>query len=186
MRALSIALVHYPVLDGQGAVVTSAITNLDIHDLARSARTFGVARYFLVHPITAQRDLVARICDHWQHGSSGKRIPARKEALALVETVPSLEELYVRLGGRDAIEVWSTAARTAPGVLSAAEARGRLAGEGKPVLLLFGTAWGLPASVLEGADARLAPVVAEKDAGYNHLSVRSACAILLDRLLGER
>ena len=32
-RRLAIALVHYPVLDGKGEVVTTAITNLDVHDL---------------------------------------------------------------------------------------------------------------------------------------------------------
>ena len=66
------------------------------------------------------------------------------------------------------------------------EGRRRLEGEGKPVLLLFGTSWGMPESLLAGADGRLEPVVAQADTGYNHLSVRSACAILLDRLLGAR
>ena len=38
-RRLAIALVHHPVLDKGGAIVTTALTNLDVHDLARSART---------------------------------------------------------------------------------------------------------------------------------------------------
>lgn len=182
MRRLAIALVHHPVLDAQGAIVTSAITNLDVHDLARSARTYGATDYFVVHPITAQRELVLRICAHWQTGSSGKRIPDRKLALALVRVVPSLDDAYEALGGRSAIEVWSTAARKI-GALDHEAARRRAAADGKPLLLLFGTAWGLAPSVTEASDAVLAPI--QPGADYNHLSVRAACAILLDRLRGR-
>lgn len=185
MRRLSIALVHYPVLDGRAEIVTSAITNLDVHDLARSARTYGVADYFIVHPISAQRELVLRIKEHWQNGASGRRIPDRKIALELVRVVPSLAELYASLGGRDAIEVWVTAARPV-GQTTTAEARATLGGEGKPIVVLFGTAWGLAPAVTAGADVRLAPLAAEMSVGYNHLSVRAAAAILLDRLCGQR
>lgn len=185
MRRVAIALVHHPVLDGRGAIVTSAITNLDVHDLARSARTFGASDYFIVHPITAQRELVEKIKKHWAEGSSGKRIPARKDALELVRPVPALEDAFAALGGRAAIEVWTTGAKAADGVLEMDEARGRLASEEAPVLIVFGTAWGLAPDVHATGDARLAPIVGPRDA-YNHLSVRSACAIYLDRLLAPR
>jgi hypothetical protein len=186
-RRLAIALVHHPVLDSSKAVVTTAITNLDVHDLARSARSFGCTDYFLVHPISAQRELVLRICDHWTNGSSGKRIPDRKIALELVRTVPSLDDAYAALGGRDAIEVWATAARKLVPPITTAEARTRLeTPSDKPVLLLFGTGWGLAPSVVDSADATLEPIVAAERADYNHLSVRAACAIFLDRLRGAR
>jgi len=186
MRRIAIALVHYPVLDAGAGIVTSAITNLDVHDLSRSARAFGASDYFIVHPITAQRDLVEKIKEHWATGSSGKRIPARKDALALVRTVPLLEDAYAAMGGRDAIEVWTTGAKAAPGVMSMADARAKIEGDGKPVLVVFGTAWGLGPTVHEGADGRLAPIVATRDTAYNHISVRAACAIYMDRLLGAR
>lgn len=182
MRRLAIALVHHPVLDGQGAIVTSAITNLDVHDLARSARTYGASDYFVVHPITAQRELVQKICAHWQTGSSGKRIPDRKLALELVRVVPSLEDAYTALGGRTAIEVWATAAR-ALGHLEGDAARTRARDGEKPLLLLFGTAWGLAPAIALSADAILGPIRGSGD--YNHLSVRAACAIVLDRLRGR-
>ena len=181
MRRVAIALVHHPVLDGRGVIVTSAITNLDVHDLARSARTFGVSDYFIVHPITAQRELVEKIQKHWAEGSSGKRIPARKDALALVRPVASLEDAQAALGGREAIEMWTTSAVNDARVLAMSEARGRCAEGEKPLLIVFGTAWGLAPEVHAAADARLAPIVG-RDA-WNHLSVRSACAIYLDRLL---
>jgi len=187
MRPVSIALVHHPVLDGRGEIVTTAVTNLDVHDLARSARTYGARDYFLVHPIAAQRELVERIHEHWTSGSSGQRIPDRREALSVLRIVASLEEAIDAMGGRAGVEIWVTAARAAEGVMSFREARARLEGADEtPVLVVFGTGWGLASGVLDAADGRLAPIHADRDDGYNHLSVRAACAIALDRLLGDR
>jgi hypothetical protein len=186
VRPLAIGLVHHPVIDATGKIVTTAITNLDVHDLARSARTYGCTRYFVVHPILAQRELVLRIREHWLSGSSGRRIPSRKEAIALVEVAPALDDVYAALGGREGVEVWVTAARDVGPAMTMGAARQALEGPGKPLLLLFGTGWGLHESVIKGADCTLEPVRATVDTGYNHLSVRGACAIILDRLLGGR
>jgi hypothetical protein len=185
VSALSIALVHHPVLDRQGAVVTTAITNLDLHDLARSGRTYGAEAFFVVHPVEAQRRLAERVQEHWVEGSGKRRIPDRATAMDLIRVVASLEEAYEALGGRAGIEVWTTAASARGGaVISYAEARARLAASEKPVLLLFGTGWGLSREVVAGADVRIEPIRAGADTGYNHLSVRAACAITLDRLRG--
>jgi hypothetical protein len=51
------------------------------------------------------------------------------------------------------------------------------------VLILFGTAWGLDAEIIGRADHVLDPV--EGVTEYNHLSVRTAAAIILDRLAGK-
>jgi hypothetical protein len=185
VRRVAIALVHHPVLDGQGAVVTTAVTNLDVHDLARSARTYGCSDYFVVHPIAAQRELVERIREHWTEGSSGKRIPDRREALSILRVVDSLEAALGALGGREAVEVWVTAARNLGQTLSFPAARERVEGQGRPVLVVFGTGWGLAPAVIEGADALLEAIRPARGE-YNHLSVRAACAIALDRLLGAR
>ena len=83
------------------------------------------------------------------------------------------------------MELWATAARELGPTLPFAVARTRLEGEGKPVLLVLGTGWGLAPEVVAGADALLEPIHATAG-GYNHLSVRSACAIALDRLRGAR
>ena len=79
---LAIALVHHPVLDAQGAVVTSTLTNIDVHDLARSAKTYGCSDFFVVHPIEAQRTLASRIVEHWTTGSSSAACssPARRRS----------------------------------------------------------------------------------------------------------
>ena len=52
------------------------------------------------------------------------------------------------------------------------------------ILLLFGTGWGLTVEVLGQADMVLEPIRGVGD--YNHLSVRAAAAVILDRLRAER
>lgn len=52
-----------------------------------------------------------------------------------------------------------------------------------PLLLLFGTGWGLCDEIIKQADYQVEPIM--KNSDFNHLSVRSAIAIVLDRLLGE-
>ena len=51
------------------------------------------------------------------------------------------------------------------------------------VMIMFGTAWGLDKEVVDQADFILDPV--EGGTNYNHLSVRTAAAIILDRLVGR-
>jgi hypothetical protein len=51
-----------------------------------------------------------------------------------------------------------------------------------PFLLMFGTGWGMSDELMARADYVLKPINGPTD--YNHLSVRAACAIILDRLRG--
>jgi hypothetical protein len=187
-RPLAIALVHRPVLDKEGLVVTSALTNIDVHDLARSARTFGCTDYFVVHPVEVQRELATRIVTHWTEGSSAKRIPDRKHALEIVRPVPTLDDAITALAASSSssvadVTIWVTAARTIEGrpMLSFGEARSKLQeGTGGPVLLVFGTGWGLAPEIMDRAHGLLEPI--RGPVPWNHLSVRAACAIALDRL----
>lgn len=188
MRRLAVALVHHPVLDRAGATVTSAVTNLDVHDLSRSSRTYGATDFFVTTPIEAQRTLVETILGHWTSGSSGDRIPSRKDALGIVRVVPSVDDAVAALGGREQVEIWVTAARTdagkAPMIADYETARARLrSNDPRALLVVFGTSWGLAPSLVDASDARLPPIVGTGD--YNHLSVRAACAITLDRLVGD-
>ena len=190
MKPVGIALVHYPIKDRQGACVTTAITNLDLHDMARSACTYGVAPLFVVHPVKAQRDLADRIQRHWVEGSGGKRIPPRATALKLLRIVPSLQDACTAFAGssdRSALEVWVTSASaTGSNDLGFADARRRIEDSEKPILIVFGTGWGLADDVIRAADVALESIRANHDTSYNHLSVRAACAIVLDRLFGAR
>jgi hypothetical protein len=187
VRRIALALVHHPVLDRQGAIVTSAITNLDVHDIARTAMTFGLCAYYMVHPIEAQRLLVDRITSHWIEGSGARRIPDRVAPMRLVRVVPSLQNAIVNLSEGQEVIVWTTGAGTSLSseCLSHSAASAVLCEPGPPVLIVFGTAWGLHQSIHDTATKRLDAIHSAGPEGYNHLSVRAAAAILLDRLLGE-
>ena len=173
-----VALLHHPVYDKTGKVVTTAITNLDVHDIARSARTYGLAGYFLVTPIDAQRALAERILGAWT-AHEGKR----HEALARVKVVASLADAVAALGNPYVV---ATAARARREPTSFQVVRTKLESSDSPALVLFGTGWGMTDEVLASADALLPPIRSANGGDFNHLSVRSAAAIVLDRLYGER
>jgi hypothetical protein len=187
VRRVAIALVHYPVLDRQGATVTAAITNLDVHDIARTAMTFGVDAFYVVHPIEAQRNLVNRIREHWIEGSGGKRIPDRIAPMRLVRVVPTIDDALADFSQGEKPSIWTTSASTAPVAppLSHAEAARYLAEPGPPVMLLFGTGWGLAKGPHALATNLLQPIASARAGSFNHLSVRAAVAIIVDRLLSE-
>lgn len=185
MRAFGVALVHHPVKNREGQVIATALTNLDLHDIARSALTFGAERFFVVHPVTAQRALVERLVQHWTVGPGGQRVEDRSRAMDLVRAVADVESARQALGAGARAELWVTSAERRNGQLDQEEARRRLEQPGPPVLLTLGTGWGLAEELIEQADVQVAPIVGRGPHGYNHLSVRAAAAILLDRLTSE-
>jgi hypothetical protein len=181
--AVDIALIHFPVINKSGETIGSAVTNLDIHDIARAARTFGVDEYYIITPYADQQELVEEIIEHWQTGHGAQYNPARKSALSLVRLVDSLEgviEKVVDKRGRKPLLI-TTSARLQENSITFTDTRRHIEA-GEPVLLLFGTAHGLAPEVISKADYTLPPIGGKT--GYNHLSVRSAVSIILDRLLG--
>jgi tRNA (guanine37-N1)-methyltransferase len=181
-----IALVHYPVKDREGNVVTTAVTNLDVHDLSRSSRSFGLDGYFVVTPIEAQRELVGKILEHWIEGSGKQRVPERGVALGLCQPVESIAAASAAIEARHGKppRLVTTAARLPPGrpTVPYATLRGMMRESDTPWLLLFGTGHGLAPEVLEQVELALPPI---RPGVYNHLSVRAACAIILDRVFGD-
>jgi hypothetical protein len=181
------ALVHHPVLDRDGGIVATSVTNLDVHDLARSARTYGLAGLVVVTPIEAQRRIVERIIEYWNEPAHARRIPRRREALELVRHAASIEEACALVGGvaGTAPLVVGTSARPDAGRTGWPEARREIhAHPETPRLLVVGTGWGLADEALARCASVLAPI--EGSSGYNHLSVRAAAAVILDRLLGSQ
>ena len=184
---LAVALVHHPVYDKHKKVVATALTNLDLHDIARSSRTYGIERFFIVHPVAAQRELAARIAAHWQGEEGAEKNDFRRQAIDLLEVVPDLAAAVAALTARHgrAPLVCATAARDAAAGKAVVSFRDFAATtRARPALLVLGTGWGLTDDLLASCDLRLPPIRGVSD--YNHLSVRSACAIILDRLYGDR
>ncbi len=181
---VAVALLHYPVYDRNHRTVVSAITNLDLHDIARAARTFGLSRYYVVTPAGEQQRLAGQIIGHWQEGYGATYNPKRKSALELVRVKGSLAEVVGELESEYGMAPCLVATgAAAEATVTYAGFRNQLRGATRPHLLLFGTGWGLADEVTAAADLVLPPV--KGPTGYNHLSVRSAVAIILDRLFGE-
>lgn len=181
---MSVALIHYPVLDKYGGTIASAITNLDLHDIARSAKTYGVHTFYVVTPLTDQQDLARKITSHWIEGFGGKYNPDRKEALELIKIMESVDLVVgdIRKRRKKKPKVVVTSAREIGENIDYNGLKS-LIWHGDPYLLLFGTAWGLAEELMSEADYFLKPIYgADK---YNHLSVRSASAVILDRLLAR-
>jgi hypothetical protein len=182
VRSVAAALVHHPVLGRGGEILTTTLTNFDLHDLARLVRVYGLAHLYITHPLESQRYLAQRIVDHWVRGPGGRRIPDRATALEVVKLVPTLDDACADLGA-DA-ELWTTSAITYEPITTFSDARALLHQDGPAVMLCFGTGWGLAPEIHARATLRLEPIRARRDTGYNHLSVRAATAITFDRLLG--
>ena len=99
MYRLYVALVHYPVVNRRGEVIASALTNLDLHDIARAAKTYGVQAYFVVTPVDDQRVLAERIVAHWTTGPGAELVPDRRRALELVRVTMSVAEVIETITG---------------------------------------------------------------------------------------
>jgi len=184
MPNLYVALTHYPVVDKRGDIITSAVTNLDLHDISRAVKTYGVKSFYVVTPLIDQQGLVQKITSHWTSGSGGVYNPARRSALELIKIKDTIADVVedIKDVEKDYPKKVATCARRYPTSTGYKEFKDILKA-GKPHLLVFGTAWGLDESFIAEADYLLEPIVGPTE--YNHLSVRTAAGIILDRLLGE-
>jgi len=196
-----LALVHHPCVDRTGKIVTTSLTNFDIHDLARSTMTYGLAAYHIVTPVTVHREKAAHIASLWledeQARGEGGRAPlrappasgSRAGALALVRTADSVEtvlaELTTEYGVAPVVVGTSARPESFPAAprRSPVELLAEASMDPRPLLILLGTGWGLADHLIPSVSRVLAPIEGASD--WNHLSVRSAGAILLDRLFGR-
>lgn len=184
MVKVDLALVHYPVTNKNREQIGSAVTNLDIHDIARAGRTYGIDNFYLVTPYKDQQQLIQEIVDHWLEGHGAQYNANRKDALEIVRICNDLDELFdcVQVKWGEKPQVITTTAQTQRPTVSYTAVRQEILA-GRPSLLLLGTAWGLAEEVFTRSDCILEPITGNQQ--YNHLSVRSAAAIILDRLIGN-
>ena len=181
-----LGLVHHPIKNKRDQIVTTSVTNLDIHDIARSCKTYGIKKYFIITPLEEQQKLVNRILGHWKEDKSLVYNPDRQNALSIAclkNTIKECMDEIEEIENRRPIQVVTGANfETYDGTENDLIKLRNI--DKVPILLLFGTGWGLHATALDHADYRLVPLKSKIDSGYNHLSVRSAVAIYLDRLRG--
>jgi len=181
---LYVALVHYPVINKSGNIITSAVTNLDLHDMARVSKTYGVKKFYVVTPLEDQKELTREIISHWTSGIGSVLNSDRRQALELICIKDSVDAVLddISTDGKGYPKTVVTSAKDSPGFITYPELRGMLE-DSNPYLLIFGTGWGLAEEIVLKADYMLEPVRGNTD--YNHLSVRSACSIILDRLISK-
>jgi hypothetical protein len=182
---LYIGLVHHPIYDKRKEIVATAVTNFDVHDLARCAKTFGLGGFYIITPLESQIQLVKRLIRHWIEGEGSIYNPTRKESLSLVRVSRTIDEASQEISvlWQKRVKKIATGASYHTQSISFRDLKKVLEDRSTPFFILFGTGWGLTQEVKDGSDYVLAPI---EGRGYNHLSVRSATAIILDRLLGDR
>ncbi|KXB91841.1 hypothetical protein HMPREF3191_00823 [Veillonellaceae bacterium DNF00626] len=185
MAPVYIGLIHYPIYNKHMEIVTTALTNYDLHDIARTAKTYNVKRYFIVHPVEAQREMALRIMNHWKTGGGVAYNPNRKEAFEETELVPTLDDVLQWIENEEGEKpiIVTTDARVYPNTISYKAMRQKIHDDAKPILILFGTGFGMTKEMMQQFDYIIEPIYGA--GSYNHLCVRSAVAIILDRLLGE-
>lgn len=177
------ALVHYPVYNKDLKTIVTAFTNLDAHDIARASKTFGVKRFYLINPVKEQKEVVKKVIDHWTEGPGVNYNPTRKTALDLVIIKSTIEETISEIENLEGEKpkVVVTDARIKNSMTGYNKLRKEIFKNEFPFVILFGTGWGLTEEIIDTADYILKPIRGYND--FNHLSVRSAASIILDRLL---
>jgi tRNA (guanine37-N1)-methyltransferase len=182
---LYIGLLHFPVYNKNDRKIASAITNFDLHDLSRLARTYGVKKFFVITPLDDQQKLAERILLHWTNGYGARYNRYRKEAIEVMNITRSLEAAINEIReieGEEPLLIATDASKQAGKSITYSRAIKILISE-KVVFIIFGTAWGLHEDVINRADFVLDPI--EGKSNYNHLSVRTAAGIILDRIAGS-
>ena len=182
---LYIALIHYPVMNKKGQTIGSAITNIDLHDIARASITFGVKGFYVVTPFEDQADLAGQIIEHWTKGVGGRLNPDRKNALELIRVKESYDQAVAEIAserGENVVSIATSAKKTAD-TITTTQLKVKLT-DSASHMLVFGTAWGLTQDMIASCDYFLEPILGHSD--YNHLSVRSAVSIYLDRIVNSR
>lgn len=179
--------VHYPVLDKRGEKSSTSITGMDLHDIARACRTYGIKKYLLVTPLAAQREMAKRIAEHWTSGWGSEYNPDRREAFSTLKIFASVQKAAAWAAEREKKPPFmvTTTAKRRCGERHWLSIKREIFERDHSPIFVFGTGWGLHDEVMEMADAVMTPILGGRD-GWNHLSVRSAVSITLDRFFGWR
>ena len=178
-----IALVHHPVYNSRLEVVSTAFKSIDAHDISRDATTYGVRKFYLINPVEEQRRLAGRLVDHWIEGEGKNFNETKSKAFGIISVISTIEEA---VGQIEEIEgekpkIVATDARLSDDMTGYRTLREKIFENEEPFLILFGTGSGLTLETIKAADYVLRPISGYSE--FNHLSVRSAAAIVLDRLL---
>nr|WP_269089404.1 RNA methyltransferase [Thermotomaculum hydrothermale] len=178
------ALLHYLIKKRDGSLGFTSITNLDIHDIARLSKTFELGKFFVVSPVESQKEHARAIVDHWTKGFGSTYNQFRREAFEKVEIIDTLEDCvsYIKnTTGKEPVIIGTAAKKIFNKIIDYSDVCDKMLSAGFPVLVVFGTGWGLHEEAAEKCHYFLEPIEGVLD--YNHLSVRSAVTITVDRIV---
>lgn len=179
-------LVHSDVhIGNNGEVGTTSVTSLDIHDIARSSKTYGIKNYFLVTPLLDQQRIVNKLLDFWNSDIGIEYNHSRHVAVQAIKVMDTIDQVIEKITVQEGKKplLMATSARVVGDVeLISYYDQAKVWSQDRPVLFIFGTGRGLTKQFLARCDFLLRPL--HGFSSYNHLSVRSAAAIIFDRWMG--
>jgi hypothetical protein len=156
---------------------------MELHDIARTCMTFDIDLCYIVTPLARQRGIVEKLVHHWRYGYGAKYNPGRGHALERVVLRRDIDEMISGMEGNPLI-VGTSSKERPDKTIGYGELHELIRTNTRPVLLLFGTGWGLAREAVDRCEKMLAPIKGRGN--YNHLSLRVAVGIILDRIFGER
>ncbi|MCX8023300.1 MAG: RNA methyltransferase [Syntrophorhabdaceae bacterium] len=185
MSKVYVAVIHYPAYDKNRKIIATSVTNIELHDIARSCMTFDIDLCYIVTPLSKQREIMERLIEHWNRGYGSVYNPLRGIALDKIKIIGSFDEVIseVKRNGEPVIIGTSSIERREKAI-GYKTLRNWIEREERPFLILFGTGWGLTDETVKMCDKVLIPIKGR--GSYNHLSLRVAFGIVLDRIFGER
>lgn len=181
-----VVLMHGEVMVGDGSQPgATSVTSIDIHDIARSGATYGIKNFFVTTPLADQQRIVEKLLTFWNTQVGINYNPHRHKALRRVRLTSNLDEVIAAIEAAEGQKplLLSTSARSMghPNSISFDDQE-KVWESGRPVLFLLGTGQGMSPDLVARTDYLLRPLHGFTD--FNHLSVRSAAAIIFDRWLG--
>lgn len=178
-----VVLMHDHVILDSENIGTSSVTSLDIHDIARSACTYGLKKYFIVTPLADQQKIVQELLNFWLGEKGINYNFSRHQAIKNVSIKSNIKEVIDQIKEIEDKEplLIATTAKNNKNNISYYDQE-KIWAKNRPILFVLGTAKGLSSDFLEKCDYILNPIMGFSD--YNHLSVRSAAAVIFDRWLG--
>ncbi len=137
MGSVYLAIIHYPVLDKRGDTVATSLTNLELHDVARSCMTFGVELCYIVTPLRRQTSIAERLIEHWESGYGARYNPDRAQALTKIRIVGDIEEMMKEVRAAGSPVVIGTSSRQGSEIVKYEELRAWIRKDDRPFLLAF-------------------------------------------------
>lgn len=178
-------IMYDQVLTKDENVTTTSIKSLDIHDIARACKTYGIEKLFIVTPLKDQKSIAKEFLKFWLETDGRVYNESRYKAVKNVVVVDSFSQVTEFISNQnDSLNpiILTTSAKRNTKKSITFNDQSKIWAHKKPVVIVFGTGSGLNEQMIEKSDYLFVPI--DGMSGYNHLSVRSAAAIVFDRWLG--